>query len=147
MAREFSRTQRIAEQLQRELAQLIQQEVKDPRLGLVTVSGAKVSRDLSYADIYVTVMGNEEAQAQAEVSVKILNRAAGFLRGRVAQAIKMRVVPQLRFHYDASVMRGNYMSSLIEQAVSEDKQRQGDRGDAGADSASEGSTDNHGGEG
>ena len=136
MAREFSRTQRIAEQLQRELAQLIQQEVKDPRLGLVTVSGAKVSRDLSYADVYVTVMGSgDEAQAQAEVSVKILNRAAGFLRGRISQMVQMRVVPQLRFHYDASVMRGNYMSSLIEQAVSEDKQRQDDRNESGGNDA------------
>ena len=108
MAREFSRTQRIGEQLQRELAQLIQQEVKDPRLGLVTVSGAKVSRDLSYADVYITVMSGDE-QAQGEQSVKILNRAAGFLRGRVAQAIKMRAVPNLRFHYDSSVVRGNYM--------------------------------------
>tara|TARA_R110002167_G_scaffold15727_10_gene62468 strand:- start:17543 stop:18067 length:525 start_codon:yes stop_codon:yes gene_type:complete len=130
MAREFSRSQRIAEQLQRELAQLIQQEVKDPRLGLVTVNAAKISRDLSYADIYVTVMGSyEEVQAQAEVTVKILNRAAGFLRGRVAKLIKMRAVPHLRFHYDSSVVRGNYMSSLIEQAVSQDHLRQGERGE------------------
>ncbi len=134
MAREFSRAQRIAEQLQRELAQLIQQDVKDPRLGLVTVNGAKISRDLSYADIYITVMGSyEEVQAQAEVSVKILNRASGFLRGRVAQLIKMRAVPQLRFHYDNSVVRGNYMASLIEQAVSEDHLRQDERGDLDAD--------------
>jgi ribosome-binding factor A len=129
MAREFSRTQRIAEQLQRELAQLIQQEIKDPRLGLVTVSGAKISRDLSYADVYITVLGTEQSPAQAEESVKILNRASGFLRGLVAKAIKMRAVPQLRFHYDGSVARGNYMSSLISQAVSEDQDRQAQRGE------------------
>ncbi len=130
MAREFSRTQRIGEQLQRELAQLIQQEVKDPRVGLVTVNGAKVSRDLNYADIYITVMApHDEVQAQSEVSVKILNRAAGFLRGRIASLIQLRVVPQLRFHFDSSVSRGNYMSSLIEQAVSEDTKRQDQRGD------------------
>ncbi len=138
MPREFSRAQRIAEQLQRELAQLIQQEVKDPRLGLVTVNGAKISRDLSYADIYITVMGSyEEVQAQAEVSVKILNRAAGFLRGRVAQLIKLRAVPQLRFHYDSSVVRGNYMASLIEQAVSQDQLRQGERGEVDSEAAAE----------
>ncbi len=130
MAREFSRTQRIGEQLQRELAQLIQQEVKDPRVGLVTVNGAKVSRDLNYADIYITVMApHDEVQAQSEVSVKILNRAAGFLRVRIESLIQLRVVPQLRFHFDSSVSRGNYMSSLIEQAVSEDTKRQDQRGD------------------
>ncbi|WP_207062361.1 30S ribosome-binding factor RbfA [Motiliproteus sp. SC1-56] len=126
MAREFSRTQRVAEQLRRDLAQLIQQEVKDPRLGLVTVNDVKISKDLSYADVYVTVMGKEESQAQIDTTLKILNRAAGFLRGRLAKAIKLRVMPQLRFHYDASVVRGNYLSSLIDKAVSEDRSRQGD---------------------
>ncbi|MCW8884739.1 MAG: 30S ribosome-binding factor RbfA [Motiliproteus sp.] len=123
MAREFSRTQRVAEQLQRDLAQLIQQEVKDPRLGLVTVNDAKISKDLSYADIYVTVMGKEETEEEIATTVQILNRASGFLRGRVAKLIKMRTVPQLRFHYDSSVSRGNYLSSLINKAVSEDRQR------------------------
>ncbi len=123
MAREFSRTQRVAEQLQRDLAQLIQQEIKDPRLGLVTVNGVKISRDLSYADVYVTLMGMDESEEQVAASIKILNRAAGFLRGRAAQKIKLRVMPQLRFHYDASVVQGNYLSSLINKAVSEDRKR------------------------
>ena len=126
MAKEFSRAQRVGEQLRRDLAQMIQQEVKDPRLGLVTVSDVRVSKDLSYADVYVTVMGNEEGQAQIDTSLKILNRAAGFLRGRLAKAIKLRVMPQLRFHYDASVVRGNYLSSLIDKAVTEDRSRQDD---------------------
>lgn len=123
MAREFSRTQRVGEQIQRDLAQLIQQEVKDPRLGLVTVNDVKISKDLSYADVYVTVMGKGEGRAQVETSLKILNRAAGFLRGRLSKAIKLRAMPQLRFHYDASVVRGSYLSSLIDKAVSEDRQR------------------------
>ncbi len=126
MAREFSRTHRVAEQLQRDLAQLIQQEVRDPRLGLVTVNDVKVSRDLCYADIYVTVMGKEETKEAIATTIKILNSAAGFLRGRVAKLIKLRIVPQLRFHYDSSVSRGNYLSSLINKAVSEDRQRSGD---------------------
>ncbi len=130
MAREFSRTQRVAEQLQRDLAQLIQQEVKDPRLGLVTVNGVKISKDLSYADVYVTILGSDESDEQISTSVKILNRAAGFLRGRAAKMIKLRVMPQLRFHYDASVSRGNYLSSLINKAVAEDRQRQGDDTDS-----------------
>jgi len=129
MAREFSRTQRVGEQLQRELAQLIPQEIKDPRLGLVTVNAVTVSRDLAYADIYVTVMGKEDSPEQIAASVKILNRAAGFLRGRIAQLIKLRIVPHLRFHYDASVARGTQLASLIEQAVKEDRKRQHDRED------------------
>jgi ribosome-binding factor A len=124
MAREFSRAQRVGEQLRRDLAQMIQQEVKDPRLGLVTISDVRISRDLSYADVYVTVMGKEESQAQVDTSLKILNRASGFLRGRLAKSLKLRVMPHLRFHYDASVVRGNYLSSLIDKAVSEDRLRQ-----------------------
>ncbi|MEH6625976.1 MAG: 30S ribosome-binding factor RbfA [Motiliproteus sp.] len=130
MAREFSRTHRVAEQLQRDLAQLIQQEVKDPRLGFVTVNEAKVSRDLCYADIYVTVMGKEETAEEIALTIKILNSAAGFLRGRIAKLIKLRIVPQLRFHYDSSVSRGNYLSSLINKAVSEDRQRAADEDDS-----------------
>ena len=126
MAREFSRTQRVAEQLQRDLAQLIQQEIKDPRLGLVTVNGVKISKDLSYADVYITVLGIEESEEAINSNIKILNRAAGFLRGRAAKAIKLRVMPQLRFHYDSSVARGNYLSSLINKAVAEDRSRQDD---------------------
>lgn len=125
MAREFSRTQRIAEQIQRELAQLVQREVKDPRMGMVTVNAVKVSKDLSYADVYVTVMGSDENEQSIATSLSILNKAAGFLRGRVSQAIKLRVMPQLRFHYDASVARGNYLSALINEAVETDRQRAG----------------------
>lgn len=129
MAREFSRTQRVGEQLQRELAQLIPQEVKDPRLGFVTVNAVTISRDLAYADVYVTVLGKEDSPEAIAASVKILNRASGFLRGRIAQLIKLRIVPSLRFHYDSSVARGAKLSSLIEQAVSEDRQRQDGRED------------------
>ena len=130
MAREFSRTQRVAEQLQRDLAQLIQQEIKDPRLGLVTVNGVKVSRDLNYADVYITIMGIAETEEEIAANVQILNRASGFLRGRAAKTIKLRVMPQLRFHYDNSVSRGNYLSSLINKAVNEDRSRQEDNTDA-----------------
>lgn len=132
MAREFSRTQRVGEQLQRELAQLIQREVRDPRLGMVTVNGVKISKDLSYADVYVTVMGKEETEEQIKTSLSILNKVAGFLRTQVSKRIQLRVMPQLRFHYDASVVRGNYLSNLINQAVADDKKRHGadeDQGD------------------
>ena len=124
MAREFSRTQRIAEQLQKELAQLIQFQIKDPRLGMITVSHAKVSKDLGVADVYITVFplgGKDEATATAE-SLKILNNAAGFLRGELARCIKLRVMPQLRFHFDETIARGRHLHSLIEQTVRQENQ-------------------------
>ena len=121
--REFKRTDRVADQLQKELAVLIQREVKDPRLGMVTVSGATVSRDLGYADIYVTLLGEQDPERIKE-NLQVLKRAAGFLRSQIAQRIKLRHVPELRFHFDESVVRGQHLSSLIDEAVSSDSARQ-----------------------
>lgn len=122
--KEFSRLDRIADQMQRELAVMIQREVKDPRLdAMITVSGVKVSKDLGYADVYVTVLGKEDNSEIIAENMAILKQAAGFLRGRIGQSIKLRVIPQLRFHYDESVQRGQYLSSLIERAVNEDAKR------------------------
>ena len=121
--REFKRTDRVADQLQKELAVLIQREVKDPRLGMVTVSGATVSRDLGYADIYVTLRGEQDSERIKE-NLQVLKRAAGFLRSQIAQRIKLRHVPELRFHFDESVVRGQHLSSLIDEAVSSDRARQ-----------------------
>lgn len=126
MAREFSRTQRVADQIQKDLAQLIQREIKDPRLGMVTISYVKIAKDLGYADIYITVMamgGRDEATAVKE-SLKVLNNAAGFLRGQLSRLIKLRVMPQLRFHFDESVDRGRRLNDLIIQASHADKRNQ-----------------------
>ena len=121
--REFKRTDRVGDQLQKELAVLIQREVKDPRLGMVTVSGVTVSRDLGYADVYVTLLG-EDTPERVKENLKVLRQAGGFLRSQIARRIKLRHVPALRFHYDESVVRGPRLSSLIEQAVSSDRERQ-----------------------
>lgn len=126
--REFKRTDRVADQLQKELAVLIQREVKDPRLGMITVSGATVSRDLGYADIYVTLLG-EQAPERIKENLQVLKRASGFLRSQIARRIKLRHVPELRFHYDESVVRGQQLSSLIDEAVSSDRARQGSEED------------------
>ncbi|MGH8492812.1 MAG: 30S ribosome-binding factor RbfA [Moraxellaceae bacterium] len=120
------RTQRIGDQIQREIASLIRTEIKDPRLGMVTVSAVKVSSDMGYADIYVTVMGASLDEGQEEKpaeSIAVLNAAAGFLRGEVGRAIKTRITPRLRFHYDEVVARGNRMATLIHEAVREDESR------------------------
>lgn len=121
--REFKRTDRVGDQLQKELAVLIQREVKDPRLGMVTVSGVTVSRDFGYADVYVTLLG-EDSPERVKENLKVLRQAGGFLRSQIARRIKLRHVPELRFHYDDSVVRGQRLSSLIEQAVSSDRERQ-----------------------
>ncbi|MGI9274676.1 MAG: 30S ribosome-binding factor RbfA [Endozoicomonas sp.] len=123
MAKEYSRTQRVADQIQRELAQLIQLEMKDPRLGMVTVSAVDVSRDMAFADVYVSFLGVDD-QERIDESMKVLSRAAGFLRSQLARAIKMRFTPQLRFRYDNSLRRGAYMSELIEKAVSGEQGRE-----------------------
>ncbi|MBT2774908.1 30S ribosome-binding factor RbfA [Halomonas sp. ISL-60] len=143
--REFKRTDRVADQLQKELAVLIQREVKDPRLGMVTVSGVTVSRDLGYSDVYVTLLGEQEPERIKE-NLQVLKRAAGFLRSQIAKRIKLRHVPELRFHFDESVVRGQHLSSLIDEAVTTDRARYQDDDDyqgVGQDS-DQGSSDQDG---
>ena len=126
MAKEYSRTQRIGDQMQRELALLIQREIKDPRLGLVTITGCDVARDLSHAKVFITVMGQDDNAEVSKQNTDILNDAAGFLRMQLGRAMKLRTVPQLHFNYDASIRRGVELSALIERAVAEDRKHQGD---------------------
>lgn len=120
MAREYSRTQRVADFIKQELALLIQQEVRDPRLGIVSVTDVEVSRDLSHAKVFVTEIGKESEQ-EADDSIKVLNNAAGFLRSQLARSNNARTTPRLRFYFDSSVGRGQKLSALIEKAVSSDK--------------------------
>ena len=84
MAKEFGRTQRVADFLKRELASLIQLEMRDPRVGMVSITDVEVSRDMSHAKVFVTVLGKETEEETAE-SVEVLNQAAGFLRSQVAK--------------------------------------------------------------
>ena len=90
------RTQRLADQIQRDLAALIRLELKDPRLGMVTISAVKVSPDLGYADVYVTVLG-ASLDERPDESLSVLNAAAGFLRSELGRSIRTRMTPRLRF--------------------------------------------------
>jgi len=119
MAKEYSRTQRIGDQMQRELAQMIPREVRDPRLGFVTVTAVDVSRDLGHAKVFITLMG-ENAAEKIKLNLEILNEAAGYLRMLLGKSMKVRSVPQLHFHFDESISRGVHLSALIERAVAED---------------------------
>jgi len=120
--REFNRSERVAGTLRRELAQLIQMEVKDPEVGFVGLSDVEVTRDLSHAKVFVTVFEPEKAAA----SLKALNRAAGYLRRRLGQEMRIRSVPELHFQHDASVETGLQMDSLIDAAVASDHHDSGD---------------------
>ena len=123
MPREFNRTQRIADQMQRELARILQLEMKDPRLGMVTVSSVTVSGDIAFADVYVTFLG-VDGQKAIDDAVDMLRQASGFLRSMLAKRMRMRFVPTLRFHYDETIERGSYISSLIDRAIAHDSKKQ-----------------------
>ena len=105
----FARHERVAAQLRRDLATLIQQEVKDPEVGFISVSDVEVTRDLGHAKVFVTVFDSDNAK----ICVGALNRSAGFLRSRLGQLLRMRSVPELHFHHDTSVEQGAHMDALI----------------------------------
>ena len=128
MPRDFKRSERVAGTLRRELAQLIQKEVKDPEVGFIGLSDVEVSRDISHAKIFVTVFEADKAVG----SIKALNKAAGYLRKRLGQEMRIRSVPELHFVHDASVETGLQMDSLIEAAVASDRHQPGD-GEEGSD--------------
>jgi len=117
MARDFNRSERVAGQLRRDLARLIQQEIKDPEVGFVSLSDVEVTRDLSHAKVFITVFDPEKAKE----SLKALRRAAPFLRSRLAHAMRMRHVPELHFLHDDSVEQGSHIDQLIATALNADK--------------------------
>lgn len=123
MGKEFSRSRRVGEQIQRELAELIQRELSDPRLGMVTVSAVEVSRDLAVAKVYFTVLNPGHDVKQ---TLDGLNHAIGFLRRELGRRMKLRVVPELRFQYDSSIEEGSRLSALIDKAVSGDRDKNED---------------------
>ncbi len=119
MPREHGRASRVADLIHRELALLVQREIKDPRLTLLTISEVKVSRDLAYADIYFTAFSDEDP-------TPVLKSAAGFLRSELAHILRTRTTPQLRFHYDHTLENGTRISKAIMDAVAEDDKRKED---------------------
>ncbi|CAM2898777.1 ribosome-binding factor A [Legionella steigerwaltii] len=111
MGHNFKRTDRVAEMIQRKLAQIIPKEVKDPRLtGFVTISAVKVAADLGHAKVYFTVLNDDKKTAEA-----ILNAASSYLRSALARSITLRTVPQLHFVYDESIEYGQRLSRLIDK--------------------------------
>lgn len=122
MAKEFSRTRRIAQQLQQELAMVLQRDMKDPRIGFITVNDVDVSRDLSYAKVFVTFF--EEDTELVQQKIDALTVTAPYVRTLVAGRMKLRVMPELRFIYDSSLVEGMRMSNLVTQVINKDKAKQ-----------------------
>ncbi len=113
MPKNPARPSRIAVQIQRELAELVRMELKDPRVGMVTFTDVEVARDYGHAKVFFTTFRGEAESVQTG---KTLQHAAGFLRSELSHRLKLRTVPQLHFVYDSSIERGVYLSKLIAEA-------------------------------
>ncbi|MBB72737.1 MAG: ribosome-binding factor A [Legionellales bacterium] len=118
MSKDYKRSDKVNNRLQRELAKLVQLEFKDPRVGMVTITAVNVSNDLSVAKVYVSTLGDE---AQIQEAITILNNGAGYLRTMLAKRLEMRSTPELRFLQDHTITRGTELSNLIDKAVKDDE--------------------------
>lgn len=130
MAADFSRSRRVGELIQRELATMLARDVKDPRLAFVSITTVDVTRDLGLAKVFYTVINaaldDNDNKMQREDKEKVqqgLDKAVGFLRYELGQRIKLRIVPRLEFRYDESVLRGAQLTQLIDSAIADDKDR------------------------
>jgi len=114
MPKDFSRTSRIAEQIRRDLSELIRLELKDPRVNLVTLTDVEVTADYAHAKVFFTTLAGPEHLEEITAGLK---RASGFLRRELGRRIKIHHLPELHFVYDPSVERGTRLSQLIDEAV------------------------------
>ncbi|MBX2808494.1 MAG: 30S ribosome-binding factor RbfA [Cellvibrionaceae bacterium] len=124
-SREFSRTDRVADAVKRALATLIQQEVRDPRVGMVNVNDVELSRDLAIAKVYISFVGKDE-DADCREACDALNHAAAYLRTLLAKQLAIRTTPKLQFFYDKTAIQGQQLSHLIDRAVASDQSRHDD---------------------
>ena len=116
---------RVADFIRDEVAEIIRRDMRDPRIGMVSVNEVTVSKDLSYADVYVSSWQTPELEERQEF-IAVLNKAAGFFRSELARRHRMRTTPKLRFHYDETVEKGPAMEALIESAMEADARQHGD---------------------
>lgn len=112
------RVGRVGEQLKKELSQILQTELKDPRIGFITVTGVDVTNDLSLAKVFLSVLGTEEQKTE---TLKSIERAKGFIRSELSKRIRLRVTPELVFKFDASIDYGSRIEKLLNQISDEDK--------------------------
>ncbi len=129
--KEFSRTDRVAQEIKRSLALLLQREVKDPRVGMVSINDVEVARDLSHAKVFVTFFSDDEERIK--LGLKGLNDAAGFMRGMLGKSMKVRTIPLLKFVYDSTLVDAVRLTQLVNDAVASDKARHVDEGSTAAE--------------
>lgn len=127
--KEYGRDLRIADFIRDELAEIIRRDMRDPRIGMVSVNEVTVSKDLSYAEVYVSSWQTREDDERVEF-ISVLTKAAGFFRSELAKKHRMRTTPKLRFHYDEIVEKGPAMEALIESAIEADEKQHGDDEDS-----------------
>lgn len=120
MSREFSRNRRIAEQLRRNLSEIVRRELKDPRLQFLTITKVDVSGDLSHAKVYFSLL---QPDADPAPAADALERASGFIRSQIGRSMHIRQTPQLHFIHDTSLSEGARITSLVEDAVEQDRRR------------------------
>ncbi|MCK5697350.1 MAG: 30S ribosome-binding factor RbfA [Gammaproteobacteria bacterium] len=127
MPADYSRSRRVGELIQRELATLLTREIKDPRLSLISITAVDVTRDMGLAKVFYTIINidkdNDTVIEHKKQVKQALKKASGFLRYELGQRIKLRVVPTLDFRYDVSIEKGIHLSQLIDNAVSDDHKR------------------------
>ncbi|UII57454.1 30S ribosome-binding factor RbfA [Cytobacillus spongiae] len=117
------RSNRVGEQMKKELGDIIGRKIKDPRVGFVTVTDVQVTGDLQQATIYISVLGDEK---QREDTLKGLAKAKGFIRSEIGQRIRLRKTPEIIFEFDESIDYGNRIESLLHQISEENPKEQGD---------------------
>jgi ribosome-binding factor A len=123
MPKEFSRTERVSDAVQRELASLIRQHVRDPRVGMVSVTDVTVTRDLAFAKVHVSFVG-ERSSEKIKEGLDALNGASGYLRKLLSSSIALRATPKLNFFYDETGQRSQHLDALIDLAISSNKSSQ-----------------------
>jgi len=127
MPKEYSRSQRVVEQIRRELAELIRLEVKDPRVGFITLTDVEITPDYAHAKVFFTSMTGEGSVPEI---LQGLRRASGFLRRELGRRIRIHTIPELHFQYDRSVEEGSRLSRLIDETVKDDEARHRDEDEA-----------------
>lgn len=137
MQRDFSRTDRVAQQVQQEIAMILQRDFKDPRVGWVTVSAVEVTKDLAYVTVYFTLLGQDDDKEKIAQTTEILNKAGGFFRGEIGKRMRLRIVPEIKFVYDDSLVTGIEMSKKVDAAISKDKTRRAESGENPAEEQDE----------
>jgi ribosome-binding factor A len=135
------RQQKVGELLKSEISEIIRRELRDPRVGFVTVTDAEITPDMSHARVFVSVLGSDEERA---ATMKALRRASGFIRSEFARRVSMKTVPEIEFRFDKSIEQGARIFELLENIKREEE---GGEGSEPSGREGEGPTEPGGGEG